>query len=275
MPEVCNLAVGGPLYAPVYEDNFRYNFAYGLAQFGRDCGYGEHLVATRLSSHVEWLKSILLPNQRKFDSDSLFFSDPDLHDGDRCYVEAEQEGRCVPLAKCTASLQSFIVQSKVKFCSTTSVICCPLGIIESNEQRDQKSDLDDCPSIVNQLQPSDKDGLLVRFGWDAGDRYEFGCFGSIITTRVVVTTVSCLGKNKPDVVQLLADIEDDLFLIDAVLLHESYNETIGSNDIALVKIKESLTWSSLLYPACLWMNKTHTPLVMRMIFVGNNQHESF
>ncbi|XP_038109445.1 uncharacterized protein LOC119765015 isoform X2 [Culex quinquefasciatus] len=140
VPEVCNLAVGGPLYRPIYESNFRHNFAYGLAQFGRDCGYGEHMIATRLSSHVEWLKSVLLPKQRKVDSDSLIFSDPDLHDGDRCYIEAEQKGRCVPLAKCTDSFQSFFVQSNVKFCSTTSVICCPLDIIESNEQRDLKSD---------------------------------------------------------------------------------------------------------------------------------------
>ncbi|KAL9706883.1 hypothetical protein quinque_010401 [Culex quinquefasciatus] len=58
--------------------------------------------------------------------------------------------------------------------------------------------------------------------------------------------------------------------IDDMLFHESYNKTDGSNDIALAKINESLTWSSSIYPACLWMNKTHTPLVMRMIFEDND-----
>lgn len=268
VPEACNLAVGAPLFEVTNTDKFSYDYAYGLAQFGRDCGYGEHLIATRISHHLEWIKSILLPGHQDT-SGQLHFVDPDLHAGDACQFRTGASGRCVPLGECSKNWKEFLSRGNVKFCSATSVVCCPLEIADGTKSNVEE--VTKCPVVVREFKVSDYDPILVRFRWDINDRVYYMCMGSIITSQVVVTTASCLGNRHPNMVQLLADIEDDSFPIDKIITHEAYNAVDGSSDIALVKIKGTLTWSSKLYPACLWMNTTHTPLITRMIYVANNE----
>lgn len=48
--------------------------------------------------------------------------------------------------------------------------------------------------------------------------------------------------------------------VDSVLAHPGFNATDRTNDIALIKLKTQLSWSSTIYPICLWTNTTHTPM---------------
>lgn len=108
----------------------------------------------------------------------------------------------------------------------------------------------------------------MTFGWRNGTSYNYRCLGSIITRHMVITTRSCLEDGKPDVV--IINEKNNMFPVGDVRFHDSYHATDSSFDIALVEVSKPFTWTSHVFPNCLWTNKTHTPLVMRRIYVSGN-----
>ncbi|XP_038112309.1 uncharacterized protein LOC6037536 isoform X2 [Culex quinquefasciatus] len=266
VPEMCHLPAGAPLHSSVVLQSDSYDTTFALTQFGRDCGYGEHLIATRLFSHVDWLKSVLLPAGGGFAGGAVQFLDPDRFEGDRCRVEVDGDGRCVPLGQCFSSGKEFAQQKVVKFCSNTRVVCCLMERIEEIKQKLRRTELDECPAVVRSLKPQYLT-TLVTFGWRNGTSYNYRCLGSIITRHMVITTRSCLEDGKPDVVIINEKV--NMFPVGDVRFHDSYNATDSSFDIALVEVSKPFTWTSHVFPNCLWTNKTHTPLVMRRIYVSD------
>ncbi|KAL9706886.1 hypothetical protein quinque_010404, partial [Culex quinquefasciatus] len=195
VPEVCNLAIGGPLFGTRWHDDREYGYTFALAQFGRDCGFGEHLLATRLWSHIDWMKSVLLPGHHHASS-RLLFLERDRHEGDPCKTEHGVDGRCVALGECFQSRVEFLNRTDKQFCSSTEVVCCPLDVIEKKKKAvDRRTELDDCQQIVSKLNVSSPYGFMVEIGSEFDDK--FRCLGSIIATRTIVTTRSCLGNSIP------------------------------------------------------------------------------
>lgn len=82
--------------------------------------------------------------------------------------------------------------------------------------------------------------------------------GSVVSRSSVLTTASCLGDSQPGVVQLTES--GSQHEVDRVLKHPGFNVTDRTNDIALIRLKKPLTWSSSVVPICLWTNVTHTPI---------------
>ncbi|EDS26072.1 tryptase [Culex quinquefasciatus] len=143
-----------------------YYYTKALSLLSRDCGFGEHLISTRLYSHVEWMKTVLLPSYR--------------------------------------------------------------------------------------------DSSAVKIGWISNNYTNFRCLGSVISRSFVLTTASCLKETQPNVVELMeSGVRNN---VDSVLAHPGFNATDRTNDIALIKLKTPLSWSSTIYPICLWTNTTHTPM---------------
>ncbi|KAL1375530.1 hypothetical protein pipiens_004645 [Culex pipiens pipiens] len=94
VPGACDLQIGGVLDISMYRGLSTYQTTVALSAVGRDCGFGEHIIATRLASHTEWMKSILLPKYRDTLS-ALRYNDSDLAEGDQCTCSDGRLGRCV------------------------------------------------------------------------------------------------------------------------------------------------------------------------------------
>ncbi|KAL9697966.1 hypothetical protein quinque_001407 [Culex quinquefasciatus] len=229
-----------------------YYFTKALSLLSRDCGFGEHLISTRLNSHVEWMKTVLLPSYR--DSSAVHYVDPDLREGSSCILGSGAMGLCVPVDKCGHQLKQ--ARGQVTFCSSGAVICC------STEHTDASSrlhpDVINCPELVGKLARANSHGSLVKIGWISNNYTNFRCLGSVISRSFVLTTASCLKETQPNVVELIeSGVRNN---VDSVLAHPGFNATDRTNDIALIKLKTPLSWSSTIYPICLWTNTTHTPM---------------
>ncbi|XP_055546314.1 uncharacterized protein LOC129730773 isoform X2 [Wyeomyia smithii] len=267
VPKSCDLLIGGPIAGTVRRADSVYPAVFGLVQFGRDCGFGEHAVATGFANHIEWMKSVLNNTEKK---SMIKFLDNDLHEGDECInFDSEKAGLCVAVSKCPRKWKQFLSTGSVQFCSSTSVICCPLDAIGSESNIHQ--DLVACPDVVRKVKPSWFGGSLVYIGWIEKDISTLKCLGSIITKRVILTTASCLGEIVPDFVKQISNATNFLYKVNTTFKHHFYNPTDNSNDIGLVKLTDEFKWTPYLYPSCLWMNKTHTSLVMDILYPPQGQ----
>lgn len=109
----------------------------------------------------------------------------------------------------------------------------------------------------------------VFITWFTSDAIEFRCLGTIITKRIILTSASCMGNGIPNAVKLSTNTTNQkMYRVDATLIHYAFNVTDNTNDIAMVRLAESLVWSSDLFPACLWINTTHVPVALSMVFPG-------
>lgn len=262
VPRSCDLLVGSILDKWYYKGNNIYHHTMALAMFGRDCGFGEHVIATKLANHVAWLKSVLLPDQLD-SSNVVHFVDRDLREGNPCKVDDNQAGICVKMDRCSVPWKEHIARGLITFCTTNSVICCPLGAAGRKNYTLIHPEIFNCPNFVTSFPRETTLGSLVHIGWRQQQTIAYHCIGSIINKFIVLTTASCLHDSIPDVVQPV--ISTQHHLVDAVLLHPNYNATDKTNDIALIRLIDPFRWSSSIFPACLYTNKTHTPIVMDLI----------
>ncbi|EDS40875.1 serine collagenase 1 [Culex quinquefasciatus] len=222
VPGSCEQLTGSMLGKP---SGFFYNTV-ALTLLSRDCGFGEHLISTRLYSHVDWMKSVLLPNFRDFSA--VHYVDADLQEGSSCTLGSGLTGLCVSADRCTEQLKQS--QGRITFCSSGS----------------------------------------TRIGWLANGTPQFHCMGSVVSRSSVLTTASCLGDSQPSIVQLTES--GSQHEVDRVLKHPGFNVTDRTNDIALIRLKKPLTWSSSMVPICLWTNVTHTPIELDINYPSENSY---
>lgn len=262
VPRSCDMLTGSPMDATIYKHNNRYHQTMALSLLGRDCGFGEHVIGTRLASHVQWMESVLLPNYQDTRG-ALQYLDSDLHLGDSCSAMNDSPGRCVPLEACSLRWKHRLARGSIVFCSSKSVICCSLENITPEHSNHSDHDLVNCPQLVQRFHHDDPRGAMVSIGWKTNRKFTFECTGAIITRTTVLTTTSCLAGNEPEAVFLMGSPES--FAIDSVMTHFRYNVTDKSNDLALIKLNDSINWSEKVFPACLWMNTTHTPIILNIV----------
>lgn len=100
-------------------------------------------------------------------------------------------------------------------------------------------------------------------GWktenDPND-YNFLSFGSLISEQYILTVAHStkFGQKKPDIVRLGAvdlnqkDQHVKDYEVSEVITHPNYTARWAYNDIALVRLREPVSFSESIRPACLW-----------------------
>lgn len=263
VPRSCELLVGGVLDEWYSKGNNIYHHTMALALFGRDCGFGEHAIATKLASHVGWLRSVLLPDQQDTSNGVVHFVDQDLREGNRCKVDDNQAGICVQTVRCSVPWKDHIARGLITFCSSSSVICCPLETMHGRKNNSLiHPEILNCPNFRTSIPRSTSLGSIVSIGWKERKSITYHDTGSIINRYMVLTTASALRNSIPDLVQPVTSVQ--VYRVEAVLPHPDYNATDQTNDIALVRTLDPFDWSPSIYPACLYTNQSHTPIVLYM-----------
>ncbi|XP_058448537.1 uncharacterized protein LOC131428540 [Malaya genurostris] len=273
IPQTCRLLYGAPIQRQIYRNDRYFHYAYGLNAFGRDCGFGEAAVAVRLVSHVDWLKTVLLPNTRDGEA-AVQFINHDLKENDSCeydYDDTEEPGVCTHYERCPKVWNDFKAKRRVTFCSSTNVICCPQVFIRRTGSSVQKNELDTCQTTYKQYHPNlfnirDTNGfahIVTLIGQDSSR-----CLASLISKRMAVTSASCAAvvSNGPSRAILKSN---ESIPIEKTIVHQKYRTDDKANDIALVKLSRDITPSTTVFPACIWTNLTHTPLYLRLVNVGD------
>ncbi|XP_062547762.1 uncharacterized protein LOC134213137 [Armigeres subalbatus] len=264
VPGSCRLVYGAPMQLPMFRTDRYFSFVYGLNSFGRDCGFGEAAVSTRIHSHIEWLSTVLLPNTRAHNA--VQFINPDWSENDSCDYEHDDEtpAVCTRLQNCPKVWDDYKAKRIVSFCSSLNFVCCPKRFIVSKPR--QRDELDTCSADYSGLHPHYTNftlswfspHIVYLFGGSDTDR----CMGSLITKRIVITAASCVALlGNPEQV-VMAD--DSAASIQRTIVHPSYDRTSTYNDIALVQLDREIAPSAAVFPACVWTNTTHTPLHLRL-----------
>ncbi|XP_055641020.1 ovochymase-2-like isoform X2 [Toxorhynchites rutilus septentrionalis] len=264
VPESCELRTGAAVHDVIKRAGADYPMVYGLNYIGRDCGFGEHSIAIGTASHIAWMKTVLLSNHDKSHG-IVHFVDRDLQEGDACDRYDRRAAQCVPVSKCPREWKQFLLHGTIELCSTSSSVCCPLNDIADTENSVIHPQFAGCPSLVEGLKPTSSLGSLVFIACQSPNGLNFRCLGTIITERIILTSASCVEDDIPSIVKLVTNTTQKMYPVNAILVHNAFNSTDNTNDIAMIRLEDSLTWSSDLYPACLWTNTTHVPLVLSMV----------
>ncbi|XP_055643804.1 uncharacterized protein LOC129779998 [Toxorhynchites rutilus septentrionalis] len=279
LPTSCQLLYGAPMQLPMFRTNRYYQYAYGLNLFGRDCGFGEAAVSTRLFTHVDWMKTVLLPNFHDGDS-TIQFINPDWKENDTCEFDYDEDitGICTHYSECSKVWNDFQAKRRVSFCSSSSVVCCPMRFIHKNQPADHEDELDSCSTEYSTLHPtiSSLDELssfphVITVRW-AGDNPSH-CLASLITKRMVVTTASCTPRNTTTDVQVVLD-NTTTISVEKTIIHPNYRKNDHTDNIALLRLSRNIIPTTTVFPACIWMNLTHTPLNLRLTERENTSSSS-
>ncbi|XP_052896130.1 uncharacterized protein LOC128303276 [Anopheles moucheti] len=286
VPETCDQARGGPIGGKVNKFDKQFQYAQALHLFGRDCGFGWAAVGVRLASHAHWLKSILLPDYSK-DSGSLHFFNSDVAENDTCRHVDGTDGVCVDVARCPKIRYEFSVNRRVVFCTSSSVVCCPYENM-LNVTSPAGRELDECEDRYKKDRPRTNERLLetgliadehphlVSIGWKMnGDgKMRWDCRGTIITPRAILTSGKCLHRqtNSPSAVRLGMNDTAPIVDVQRTIIHPAYDPVTGKNDIAVIKLKDSIAQrSATKFPACVWTNQTHTPFQMIQLLINETE----
>ncbi|XP_053692144.1 uncharacterized protein LOC128740608 [Sabethes cyaneus] len=273
VPGSCTLLYGGPVQQQKQIHDRMFIYAFGLNAFGRDCGFGESAIATRLASHVDWLGTVLLRNFR-YGQSAVQFTNLEWKENDSCNFGHNYQlpGICTHYTKCSKIWNDFKAKQRINFCSSAQVICCPRKFVENEFSQGRKDKLDACQTDYQQFHPDRRSfkeikgfAHTITVTWNKLQRVR--CLASLITKRTAVTSAGCalLLPKKPSLA-ILANNQS--IAIEQVIVHPHYNNNDKSNDIALIKLMNEITPSASVFPACVWTNLTHTPFYLRLIEAG-------
>uniref|UniRef100_A0A182MYB5 Peptidase S1 domain-containing protein n=1 Tax=Anopheles dirus TaxID=7168 RepID=A0A182MYB5_9DIPT len=296
VPQVCELASGAPLQRWVYRSARFYKHLYGISLVGRDCGYGEPAVAVRLYPFVGWLESLLLPNrsnvQHSQPADAVQFINPDLELFDRCDFHDDSAGLCVPTERCRGVKNRLDRRDPMIFCTNVTIVCCLPKHIMDDEQlvNDEVQQLEECENryesfrkpivetdSTEMLDPKPHLVKVISTSRTNGEQHTL-CLGYLITTGTIITSAACtlIENHKPDQVILgsIQNLDDQAAVqkpIESIIRHPEYYSDTGANDLALLKLFVPIQPTAAIFPACLWRNETHTPLVATLLSVAGSE----
>uniref|UniRef100_A0A336MPR3 CSON004416 protein n=1 Tax=Culicoides sonorensis TaxID=179676 RepID=A0A336MPR3_CULSO len=291
VPGICDLDVGGPVERKIWSYNEYDSYIFGVNSFGKNCGFGTPVVATRVSSYADWIEENVLGvvkkqpssvTSRKNDNDQIVFIDEHEGAGSACTVPGDQEsGVCTSLLNCPGFRENYSARNQqVKFCGFDPhpTICCPASLSSRSESTETRQ----CSNAYKEFRKTAVPGLkgigryennkifshTAAIGFAKGNKVDYLCWGALIASDFVITTASCLSqaRKSPSQVRLgnqnfgLSN-EEQIHSISRVILHPLYQQNSFYNDIAMLKLTSPIRLTRNVVPACLWQSEDHIPFI--------------
>ncbi|XP_043469136.1 serine protease snake-like isoform X2 [Leptopilina heterotoma] len=201
--------------------------------------------------------------------------------GNNCNLEDGRRGVCKDLKDCPEKLsetvkgrRNHLSNDHCSFNNQNEIVCCP--VIHHNEIKPRIADraceefefaqkIKPNVHIVNGFIASvDQFPFMVALGYESRDKsINYRCGGSLISINFVLTAGHCvvnIANDKPVEIRMGSDnLKDDFNMVQRIPVEKIYphpNFNIGThyNDIALLKLKNSVRVTDFSKPACLQSN---------------------
>lgn len=206
------LDIGGPVERKVWAYNEYDSYVFGVNSFGKNCGFGTPIVATRVSSYAEWIEKTILGISEKPSNESsheIIFIDESVEStvGDNCFISGTRErGVCTYTHQCPGYEELYrSKRQQLSFCTIKPIpqICCPASIVPKFDNN--RISLRNCKNNYHDFRPKPNKGSPIShqehnkifthtaaIGFLKVSTVEYKCWGALISENFVLTTASCL-----------------------------------------------------------------------------------
>ncbi|GAB0087376.1 serine protease snake-like [Sergentomyia squamirostris] len=121
--------------------------------------------------------------------------------------------------------------------------------------------------------------FMAAIGREESDGLKFFCGGSLISERYILTAAHCFTRTTPSIIRLgehnlESDKDNDAvkdYGIEQVIIHPQYRSQTVYNDIALVRLNRTVTFSKFIKPVCLNNKEESDGLGLSAIGWGHTQ----
>ncbi|XP_058065217.1 uncharacterized protein LOC131214896 [Anopheles bellator] len=266
VPGTCRIEHGGPLEREIWHHDRYYAYVFGITVGGSDCGFGTEAYYVKISSHIQWIESIVLGGStrkrrsiiRTRSKRQLLFpsSNEEYYDyrSQSCILSDMRRGICKSYNSCPRQNMG----STITICQhgAQPIVCCAnsnsltrptrlsANTATSNPGGLQKSGykLNSCVSFwrlykrtpVDEYESIPSEGRPVSYGEyphsaaiGSAQRNEWPCTGVLVSDEYVLSAASCLAfARDPRSVRFGQDGSNDIFGITQTITHPMWERRI-------------------------------------------------
>ncbi|XP_052899529.1 transmembrane protease serine 9-like [Anopheles moucheti] len=299
VPGTCRIEHGGPLEREIWHHDRYYTYVFGLTVAGDDCGFGTEASYVKIASHIRWIEQTVLRNdnnrRRQFRSTrnkrQIVFPNSDENVAtysviQSCQLPDGQRGSCMPYSSCSRG----VMGRTITVCQhgIEPIVCCGAASTRPTRLSATGSGykLNNCVSYWRQYKrpPIDEFENIPSEGRPIGveeyphiaaigdaQQNAWPCTGVLVSDRYVISAASCLasGRGLRTVGLGFGAGSPATYEIDEIINHPSYGRRLKDNyNLALIRLKNQVRFSSSMLPACLWTKSDMVPLKLYTIGRG-------
>ncbi|XP_063699751.1 uncharacterized protein LOC134830260 [Culicoides brevitarsis] len=244
VPDTCRIAHGAPIERELYTSERYHSFIFGLPVEANDCGFGYPAIATRVSSYIDWIDSIIFKGQKNDEICSLPFSGKTS--------TCKRASECPHLVQKVRSGKANLMDFICKFDDARNpLVCCPK--VSGSEAQNK---IENCPSFYLQhRQGSDESSHVALIG--NGKTRDWRCRGYLISDKHVLTSTECVPQKSLNDVVALRNDRGTLYGIKKVVTNEK--------TLSLITLNETVNISRKVVPICLWSDPSKIPFLNSFI----------